>query len=303
MDSDVIYYDSVPMDYNMEEIELLNRFYGYKEGIRYIDIEKLYELSNLLFNKKTDFNYKPIYTNKKIIIKNVKKFYEKLGIYFENIKFLNEKEDDILNDFLNCFLSDNMISPYDLPITFIDDNILMCGRELHYQVLGDNVLGLQDEEICFNSIELSKSGNTLSSISYTHELMHVALLHKKGSIQDYLNNELLSIFFERLYSLYSTSKTSIYSYPIRLNSLKNDIKLLANSDNYYEKSISSSYIESTIKALYLYNLYYSHKDNIRKEIILSVNKVLDGSNTLEEMLNKFDINYTDSLEYTKKLLK
>lgn len=189
------------------------------------------------------------------------------------------------------------INPFDLPIKqiYYPDDFYGCLRE---------VIAISDNEtkLAFNHIELSKHVTEMTSLSYTHEIIHTELNHMLGLIRKYHNSEVLSIFNETLHAYLSNpNETLLRAHDYRrLKELVNTIKELAcyyyKGDEKTKNALleGSCYCVSTLKAYNLFISYYFGNNKIKKHIIESIQHVLDGEITLEEMLLNLNITFENS---------
>lgn len=196
------------------------------------------------------------------------------------------------------------INPYSLPIFKIetDDDFYGCLKE---------ILSAEEEiKIIFRGIELPKNPTKITSLSYTHEITHTQLNHMRGLIREYYNTEVLSVFNELLHAYYTKDNEVLLREhdARRLKELAFIIDFLNTKDenNYnIERQIEGScYCESTLKAYNLFIRYYFGTESIRKHIIKSIQRVIDGEITLEEILDSLDITFENSQDikrFTKYL--
>lgn len=199
------------------------------------------------------------------------------------------------------------IHPYGLPITKVK------GEEDFYGCLRE-VIDYKDDKVInysYRGIELSRDLTDLSSLSYTHEIVHSELNHVKGIINDYSNIEFPSIFLEILQA-YETSPDLLRIHDQeRLLELSGIIKELKEHHRTTDSQIKdiliegSTYAESTLKAYTLFIKYYNSPTSIKKEILSNIQKIFNHNLSVEDFLMKYDITFAESLDPTtiKKYLK
>lgn len=202
------------------------------------------------------------------------------------------------------------LSPYDLPVSFSQkketDGML---RMLCIDI--DDEMFLQKMKPYFSGISLKRFPTILTPTSYIHELCHLEIESNKESIVDCNNSEMFPIFLEML-SLIEKDNLLKYNINKRVEYLIVELDKLI--DFYYKKEkgidvyqafSTSKYVVSIIKALRLLLLYLESNNEIRKEILLGIQSVFDNNRTVEDILSKFDINLSDSLDINviKKLMK
>ncbi len=200
------------------------------------------------------------------------------------------------------FSYDCEISPFWLPIKRVDE-------DAYYGMLRELIVCGEETRTVFTGIELPKIITEASTLSYVHEITHSQDNHIYGSIRNYYNTELLSVFNELLCagSMDDGGKLSHLADVLRLSDLKYGIKFLQDGlgkedEKYNELAEASCYVESTLKAYNMYMDYYSGDKMTRQYIILMIQKVFDGEITLEQCLEALDITYPNSLS-PKKLTK
>ncbi len=155
----------------------------------------------------------------------------------------------------------------------------------------------------YSHIKLSRDINEYGFYFYPHEIMHTQLESVPGYTKSYLNSELLSIFLEGL--VYLNRQDDIYQ-NIRLLRIKSMIiqmvriykNDMGKKPYSYTKMIKGSlYIESTLKAFKLFDIYEKCLErNIAKEMINDIQRILDGENTIEELLDKYEVNLEASTD-------
>lgn len=200
------------------------------------------------------------------------------------------------------------ISPFLLPVHF-------CASSSTGGMVIENVTYLRLDyylervKVSFKEIQLSPVISELTESSYVHELIHTQLLDRRGSIKDYYNGEVLSIFFELL-NIYETESKRLIKIndSIRLTELFNDINTLdfartgdieASSDDLIN---NGTYATSIAKAYSLLIEYVNGTPALKKYILNSIQNIIDGNLELEELLDEFEITF-DSCFENQKLLK
>lgn len=264
--------------------------------------DNLYELHNIL--KCIFSNNKYIYINNtdinfNIIKKEVKTIFDKYFqlkkvIYYpQKISHLPIIKQIQINDIKKNY---NLISPFDIDI-----------KESHSRnyIYVKNIIINNKKYTITNAINLEKR-NTIREI-YAHEITHTQIECKKNN---YINDEFIPIFMERFIGDKFNNNHIIYT---RLYYLYKDLSNLISNNYYYDdefymyKTIDSiKYIESTLKAYYLYFLYQNEPSSSNKaNIIDNINYIFNDTISMDEFLNKYNIynnNYKD-LTIIKKLIK
>ncbi len=139
-------------------------------------------------------------------------------------------------------------------------------------------------------------------VTYIHEMYHGLLYKNKGYTDNLLLEEMIPIFMEKV-SAYELGEDILEKEDLfRLFETKKP--LLGFEKAKKEKKInygtmeSETYIYSSMLADYLFNIYKTGNNNIKKEINSDVNKIIDGKQKIEDILYKYDITEENS---SKKL--
>lgn len=129
---------------------------------------------------------------------------------------------------------------------------------------------------------------------YIHEMYHALAVSHKGCIENYLNDEVLSIYMERLGAadLDPTKELEELEILTRLKTTKHNMinRMIFdyNEINPLDKLDNEKYIQSTAVATALYNTYKYGSNNIKQEIDDSINGIFREEHTLEDVLQKYD---------------
>lgn len=193
------------------------------------------------------------------------------------------------------------MSPYNLPV-FFNQKKETNGFLGMLQVDVDDDEFLKQMRIYFKRICLKRWPTILTASSYIHELAHSQLESIKGGNIDYNNSELISIFLEFV-SLLDNSSLFNYNLYKRIDYLILEFdRLIAyyyeheRGVTLYDAFLTSKYIVSILKAFKLLYLYIMGSENRKKEIMCLIQEVFDEKRTLEEMLDKMEINVDNSLD-------
>jgi len=181
-------------------------------------------------------------------------------------------------------------SPFDI-IVEMKNNFPQLGK-IHYRSYLENIL--------FESISLdSNLGSNIISI-YAHELVHSQIDKNKFELLDnYFDNEFLSIFIELVISSHVNSKYNFNTIENRLEMLKNELLFYKNYNDDLE---IRCYIESTLKAFHLYNDYIKSSNLIKKEILNSIEDVFKEKINIGRFSYIYEIDYDNSkdVKYLKR---
>jgi len=230
-----------------------------------------------------------------------------------NITFTKNSTDEEKNNSWNSILTD--ISPYQLPLKYLDGHSMIGEMEKIIPL----VEGLDMsciKNIAFNNIKLGNNLTLLSIATYIHEIAHTQTESIKGYAENYYNKEVISIFLEKLAAstLDENKELLKLSEHMRFRHL---IECIYRVYNYYYQNNSFNlnykdllsdcmYIESTLKATKLFDIYESErKEKNKRKIIYSIQDIFDGKIQVEELLLKNNItkNNSQNLLLVKKRLK
>lgn len=286
---------------------------GYK--LKIVPIEISEKIANLAINiAYLSLNYKgaKLYSiSKNKLILNCHDFYNNFfklypvlyaGDFFYKLKCLVENDNEMIH--FNERVS-KLVHPFEIPVKFKKKAVVMGTLETR-KYLDDSIDYLQKAAIIFRNIVLSKTPTNISASLYAHEIMHVALLRNKGIVENYYDSEVLSIFIEFLHAYLNDQTKSILEYLMinRIDNLNNNIvKLLIEDEeslrNYSyseEKYKCSKYLVSTLKAFHLFYIFLNSNYGLQKEMLRYIQKIIDGSLNLGEMLDKYEINLENSVD-------
>lgn len=276
--------------------------YGYEIGNNIIDLDDLLlDIYKMLANINYNIKSKLWFCTKNGLVSNAKKI---LNNYFDlhDVVYLPEK---ICNN--ACFLldfglvdsrslSENLsflaktISPYDIPIKYDCDSITQQSIIL--------------DTLYYNSINVNKKNSKSVIIEYIHELGHVQLNNQNGVIADYHNREVISIFLEKLSALMLDDSENLLR-NIQLSRYQDLLKCFEflnneNVDDMY-KLEASVYVVSSLKAEQVFGLYLNNDGKFRERMLLSIQNIFDGKQTVEDFLEKYDVDFENSKD--KNILK
>lgn len=188
----------------------------------------------------------------------------------------------------NTILSLDTISPFEIPPTIFDSKGIKYKSYIkYYEAQFNNIL-----IPVVNSIYLT-SCNLLETV-YAHEITHTQYIK-----EDPIYNELLPIFVELLTSDYFNQNEQ--ETILRLGDLLTGLKYLRYVF-YSNKKIKISllnkvntYVESTLKALMLYNLYKNESlSSSRARIIDDINDAISYKISLNDLLSNHNITDSDA---------
>lgn len=157
----------------------------------------------------------------------------------------------------------------------------------------------------FKNIEISK--NNLSSLEsiYIHECIHMITRKNNKIVTDYLDDEFLNIFIEKLFiEKEEDQKISTYNKWVSLSNNINGIK--------ENNLIAMKYYKSSVLAQYLYELYITFDQSEKNFILYIISSVLNGQLSLHKFLKIYDINLNNkdivdcalnSMEQSRRIIR
>lgn len=218
-------------------------------------------------------------------------------------------------DHINNMLGVKTIDPYELPFEKNESKV-STAKALYYSIKGEYPHTL------YQKIEIYKHITEFTSSTITHEITHTQQGAKKGNIIYFTNTEVLPILLELIFNLekYPLRKDNLIANERRILSIPHDIYLLeslleqtkirdlflpntSNKDLDERIIATSTYIESTLRALYLSYLYDMSNVNIKKEILARIQEVFDAKRSVEDFLNYYEATFESSLDYLQKRFK
>ena len=194
-------------------------------------------------------------------------------------------------------------NPLKLPINLISSTDVFSGSVTE-------VITNTKHHIVFREINLSKSVSEQTSASYIHEITHTQLDRLKGTIKEYYNLEILSIFNELFHASILDSEERV----LRLNDSRRiyEMSIVAQELVDYHNGLSPmdrdeqldncKYLVSGLKAYNLFITFYYGSDELKNDILDDIQSVFNGYLTVEELLEKYNITFENSQE-PKRLIK
>ncbi len=195
------------------------------------------------------------------------------------------------------------VNPLKLPVNLVPSDDIFSGSVTE-------IITNRNPHIIFSGINLNGQTTEQTSSSYVHEITHTQLDRLKGSIQEYYNMEVLSIFNELFHASILDNDERI----LRLNDSRRiyEMSITAQElrDHHDGKSPMSrdelldccKYLISDLKAYQLFAIFYSASDTLKNEILDDIQSIFDGFMTVEELLNKYEVTL-ESLENSPQILK
>lgn len=299
----------------MEEIEQYKRsykLYGYEKGYYPIDFdEDLYNIGIFLGEKRIP-DIEQQTGKREIPLKRIKQltkdFYEsKFNLHdvphcnatlydYSMRKRKIKTNEDAIKEFNRVV---KWINPYSVPIKLKGDSDYF-GATRNILIVPDDDYFIANTCPVISNIVLGKTLTPITISTYIHEIMHTQLDSKKTSIEDYHNAEVLSIFIEDVFAyelsdnLQSFRKGQILRFRHLLLNLLLLYEYIEDVDKFQLSQSNSKYIQSTLIAKNLFTSYLSMNDKEKEELMRRIQKIIDGEESLEMLLDDLNITYENS---------
>ncbi len=212
------------------------------------------------------------------------------------------------------------VSPFKMPPIFKKENLSdgsLRAKMFYLEDYKEMVELLSKINIYYAEIKIPMVYTDLGAAGYVHELTHTQIKHQRGIVDNYYDDEVLSIFMELLYA-YEHNKLYIPVLMSRIRCLcgaftkmylyqTGALEELAKEKSDYDDIdylSGGKYVFSILKAFKLLDVYLNGNYSIKKDILIRIQSVFDGVKRLGETLESLDVNYESSLDsnVTKRLL-
>ena len=199
---------------------------------------------------------------------------------------------------------------FDIPIKPAEGMDSMQGQTTKGPLImiGDTVTMAKETPIYMESIYLGDKYDKLSIGTYMHEITHALLDRHKGVVENYYNDEFLSIFMEKVsVDQIDTSSNNFLVKCSEVYRLANVKKLLGKVDMNKESSPnykdSLKYIQSSLYAGILFDKYSKATDVQKKAVLDQIKLVLNGKIKLNDFIKnqQFTIEGEEVFEYIDKI--
>lgn len=221
-------------------------------------------------------------------------------------RIISEQYDEVI-DYINNQLE--LVRVTDIPVYLTDSKGGYVDMS-YFRII--NMLAEEDYRQLprwVSKIVLSNHHNINTKCSYVHEMMHALASRHNGNIRNLLNDEVLSIFME---------KVAAYDIDQSGNSLdlKNLDRILYLKYAMISKELHTftgeevenileyrKYIISSLHATALFNTYMKGNSKVKKEIDEAIGRVLMGEDVLEDMLAHYEASLDKGTKIMRKQIK
>lgn len=275
------------------EDELKNKFdvFGYQMGNTVLELDDDFDNIRIFMNNRlneiSNEDKLRCINTKRTLIRDASCFFDNL-FDLHDVRCISNKLIKIIENNETLWIPDEKLilkSPYSIPIRFASES------KVREKVL-NNV-------IYFYMICLERRFSKELLPIYVHEIAHTQLDSQKGSVENYHNNEIIPIFLEKLVALVTdeTGKTYRNICIERYEEILKCIKIINNKeyDSLYRLD-ASVFLNSILKADYLFEMYMNVSTIKKSEILLGIQMIFDGKETVEDFLCRYNI----CLENSKK---
>lgn len=208
-------------------------------------------------------------------------------------------------------IGQSILNPYEIPIEKTSEKI--SSTECFYKALNNEY-----PKRFYSKIKIQDNITEFTPCTITHEITHTQQESKKGIVNCFTNIEVLPIFLEILhyFEKNSISENQLRVIFKRLASLVDDISFLdkhnimhslfyiATINGHIDENITlvNTYIESTLKALNLSNIYQISNELIKREILKYIQDIFSGNKSVEDFLEHYDTTFDSSINQLQKRL-
>jgi len=155
-------------------------------------------------------------------------------------------------------------------------------------------------------IWLGKNANSLTVGTYIHEIAHCLLDRNRGVVENYFNDEFLSIFMEKV-AIDLNDKTEHkmnlkIAEIIRVKDMQESLKDLLRKKSLPEERYDSiKYIQSGILAGILFDKYEKADKEGKEKILSEVRDILNGKSKVQSIIDEENLSMEDSKLYFDKV--
>lgn len=257
-------------------------------------ISTLYQGVNL----KVDIFEYEIQTPVLPIVKEISKKAKALIMAYEfGHKSLNDITDEILMFYKR---NSKKVNVFDVPITEVEDENSMQGQIVKGPliIVGNAERMLKKTPIFVETIFLGNKYDKLSIGTYIHEITHALIDRHKGVVENYYNDELLSIFMEKVAIDHIDTSSDKFlvkcSETYRLANVKESLKEIDTYKNESEENKEClKYIQSSLYAGVLFDRYSKAESNKKREMLEQVKTILNGKSKLSDFIEEQQLSIED----------
>lgn len=199
-----------------------------------------------------------------------------------------------------------MIDPYQLPINLEENENYRFAQLEQIGINCNNRKILAQAPVVFQGITMNNIITNCTPSILTHEITHSQINSHKGITRSLYNLEIIPIFLQLVHNLEKDDDNLEIDKVFRLTEIADCINCLTEYYN-REKTYSADdlfeltkYLESTLKAFMLFEIYLNAKVNKQKEILALIQKIFNGELTVEELLEKYNITLKESSKLLQK---
>ncbi len=162
-------------------------------------------------------------------------------------------------------------------------------------ILGSSIETIKKSPVYSEAIYLgAKSPNILSIGTYAHEIMHNLIDRHKASVENYYNDELIPIFMEKVVTDKvdkSPNKRAVKASEIhRLYHTRELLnKVITDDISDIEIFEAYKYIQSTLYAGILYDIYSNSSEEEKNKILLYVKNILSGNIKVNDIIDAYEL--------------
>lgn len=182
--------------------------------------------------------------------------------------------------------------PFEVPVIFD------CNLDIEEGFFRPLYIGDKDKnmKLVFAEYILTEKLSELIPGIYTHEIVHSQLENVSG-VSNYLNYEVLSVFFDKLTALYLDKRGELLkkNEKLRFNTLRKSIHILLEDNiTLISKLIASMSVSSLLQAEHLFDKYMYGTTNEKDDIMEQIQNIFDGKTKVEDLLDYTEITFNNS---------
>lgn len=228
-------------------------------------------------------------------MQEVYKWFKENNIILPDIPYISYIEiDKIINtdDYMQVLIDKlKYLPPFNIPVVYINSND-------NYGQFTPLYIGktLEESQLIFCEYILASNTYQLPLI-YTHEIIH-SVIENFNNLELFINYDLIPMSYEKIIAFEFDENLFYDNQIFRLKTIKKCISILnEKKHDELEFIYASNYLLSTLLSDSIFDIYSISKKNIKGDL----KKIIEGEKEVEYILNKYDLNYDESLK--NKIMK
>ena len=286
----------------------------YNTSVSKLNKKSLFRLTDALDkDKQVNPYYFSFQKANPVFLRSTLEIWNNLGIKLHNVNIFETKKDFYISkmkkysNIVSDYIDDRIVytHPGNITIQFSPSFIFYFLDSPYLQGLGIRMNDSDEIEPVYSKIKLSKYNKYVTACYYNHEIAHTQ--SRFDNKESSLNEEVIPMMFEEL-SANNIDKSGRLLKEIRL------LRLSALSENlddlmYHGEKLSLKdaeetigYIQSTLEAISLMNIYLSSDNYKKREMCNFINDIFAYKKSVQDMLDFYNCN-VDEVSTNIKTLK